>query len=64
MDKREDFQRLLADCRKGKVDRVLCKSISRFARNTKTVSQLRELSALGVTVYFEKAEYRHRDAHQ
>ena len=35
MDKREDFQRLLADCRKGKVDRVLCKSISRFARNTR-----------------------------
>lgn len=55
MDKREDFQRLLADCRKGKVDRVLCKSISRFARNTKDcLAALRELSALGVTVYFEK----------
>ena len=50
MDKREDFQRLLADCRKGKVDRVLCKSISRFARNTKDcLAALRELSALGVT---------------
>ena len=55
MDKREDFQRLLADCRKGKVDRVLCKSISRFARNTRDcLAALRELSALGVTVYFEK----------
>lgn len=55
MDKREDFQRLLADCRKGKVDRVLCKSISRFARNTgDCLAALRELSALGVTVYFEK----------
>lgn len=55
MDKREDFQRLLADCRKGKVDRVLCKSISRFARNTRDcLAALRELSTLGVTVYFEK----------
>ena len=55
MDKREDFKRLLADCRKGKVDRVLCKSISRFARNTRDcLATLRELSALGVTVYFEK----------
>ena len=55
MDKREDFQRLLADCRKGKVDRVLCKSISRFARNTRDcLAALRELSALGITVYFEK----------
>ena len=34
-DKREDFNRLLADCRKGKIDRVLVKSISRFSRNTK-----------------------------
>ena len=49
------LQRLLADCRKEKVDRVLCKSISRFARNTKDcLAALRELSALGVTVYFEK----------
>lgn len=55
MDKREDFQRLLADSQKGKVDRVLCKSISRLARNTKDcLAALRELSALGVTVYFEK----------
>lgn len=34
-EKREDFQRLLADCRRGLIDRVLVKSISRFARNTK-----------------------------
>lgn len=65
MDKREDFQRLLADCRKGKVDRVLCKSISRFARNTKDcLAALRELSALGVTVYFEKENIDTGDAHQ
>jgi len=54
-EKREDFNRLLADCRKGKIDRVLVKSISRFARNTKDcLSALRELMRLGVTVQFEK----------
>ena len=54
-DKREDFNRLLADCRKGKIDRVLVKSISRFARNTKDcLAALRELMRLGVTVQFEK----------
>lgn len=33
-DKRSDFQRLLVDCHAGKIDRILVKSISRFARNT------------------------------
>lgn len=55
MDKREDFNRMLADCRKGKIDRILVKSISRFARNTKDcLAALRELARLGVTVQFEK----------
>jgi DNA invertase Pin-like site-specific DNA recombinase len=54
-DKREDFNRMLSDCRKGKIDKILVKSISRFARNTKDcLVALRELSALGVTVHFEK----------
>lgn len=54
-DKREDFNRLSADCRKGKIDRVLVKSISRFSRNTKDcLAALRELMRLGVTVQFEK----------
>ena len=34
VEKREDFQRMMQDCRKGKIDRILVKSISRFARNT------------------------------
>ena len=52
-DKRKDFKRLLADCRRGKIDRV--KSISRFSRNTKDcLADLRELMRLGVTVQFEK----------
>ena len=54
-DKRDDFQRLLADCRAGKVDRILVKSISRFARNTIDCLQtVRELKQLGVAVEFEK----------
>ena len=54
MDKREDFNRLLRDCRKGKIDKILVKSISRFARNTRDcLVALRELMALGVMVEFE-----------
>ena len=34
---RPEFQRMLKDCRDGKIDRILCKSISRFARNTVTL---------------------------
>ena len=34
-EKRPDFQRLLSDCRRGRVDKVLVKSVSRFARNTR-----------------------------
>ena len=34
-EKRDDFQRLLADCRRGRVDKILVKSSSRFARNAK-----------------------------
>ena len=49
------FQRLLADCRAGKIDRILVKSISRFARNTLDCLQtVRELKQLGVAVEFEK----------
>lgn len=54
-EKREDFQRLLADCRRGRVDKVLVKSSSRFARNAKEcLETVRELKALGVGVCFEE----------
>ena len=36
-DNRDDFQRMVADCRAGKIDMVITKSISRFARNTVTL---------------------------
>ena len=54
-DNRENFQRLLADCRAGKVDMVITKSISRFARNTVTLLEtVRELKNMGVDVFFEE----------
>lgn len=47
-EKRDDFQRLLQDCRRGRIDLVLTKSSSRFARNTKeSLEAARELKALG-----------------
>lgn len=57
MDKREDFNRMLTDCRKGRIDKILVKSVSRFARNTKDcLAALRELMSLGVAVHFEKED--------
>ena len=54
-DKRDEFKRMIADCEAGKIDIILVKSISRFARNTvdllKTVRHLKEL---GIEVRFEK----------
>ena len=53
--KRDDFQRMLSDCRKGRIDRILVKSISRFARNTKEcLEYIRELKELGISVFFEE----------
>lgn len=54
-DTRAEFVRLMNDCRAGKIDMVITKSISRFARNTVTLLQnVRELKRLGVDVYFEE----------
>ena len=53
--KRAEFQRLIADCRRGLIDKVLCKSISRFARNTiDCLETIRLLKDLGVGVCFEE----------
>lgn len=55
VSKRDEFQRLMHDCRKVKIDRILTKSVSRFARNIKeSLEAVRELKTLGVSVYFEK----------
>lgn len=55
MEKRDDFLRLIRDCRKGLIDCVMTKSVSRFARNTiELLETLRLLKELGVSVYFEE----------
>ena len=54
-DSREQFQQLLTDCKTGKIDHIVTKSISRMARNTVTLLEtVRELKAVGITVYFEE----------
>ena len=54
-DRRAEFQRLLCDCREGKIDMIITKSISRFARNTITMLEtVRELKNLKIDVFFEK----------
>lgn len=53
--RREQFQRLLRDCDKGKIDLILTKSVSRFARNTLDLLEtLRHLREIGVEVFFER----------
>ena len=46
---------MLEDCRNGKIDLIIAKSITRFARNTVTLLEsIREMKKLGVDCYFEK----------
>ena len=53
--KRKEFNRLIKNCRQGKVDVIMVKSISRFARNTlDCIKYIRMLQALGIAVIFEK----------
>ena len=52
---RKGFQAMLDDCRAGKLDLIITKSLSRMARNTVTLLEtIRELRNLGVDVYFEE----------
>lgn len=53
--KRDGFNRMIADALAGKIDLILTKSVSRFARNTvDTLTTVRKLKEKGVEVYFEK----------
>lgn len=53
--KRKDFMRMIRLCRQGKIDQIITKSVSRFARNTvDCLNFIRELKALGIPVIFEK----------
>ena len=59
---RPNFMRMMTDCRAGKIDCVITKTVSRFARNTVTLlSACRELKELGIDVYFE-AQYIHSNS--
>lgn len=54
-DSRGQFQQLLTDCKAGKIDHIITKSISRMARNTVTLLEtVQELKAMDITVYFEE----------
>ena len=54
-EKRSELMRLLADCEAGRIDFIITKSISRFARNTTDcLEMVRKLLAINVPVYFEK----------
>lgn len=53
--KREEFNRMIDDCMAGKIDKVITKSISRFARNTvDCLNYIRKLKEKNIPVYFEK----------
>ena len=52
---RAEFNRMIRMCRRGKIDLILCKSISRFARNTiDTLEYIRELKSMNIGILFEK----------
>lgn len=52
--KRYGYQQLLKDCRKGKIDLIIVKSLSRFGRDTKeTIEQIRRLKRMNIGVYVE-----------
>lgn len=55
MEKRDDFLRLIRDCKRGRIDRIITKTVSRFARNLEELLEAtRLLKKLGVSVYFEE----------
>ena len=61
--KRDEFKRMIKDCREGKIDRIITKSISRFARNTvDCLNYVRELKELGIGITFEKENIDTLDA--
>lgn len=53
--KRDGFKRMVKDALDGKIDLILTKSVSRFARNTvDTLTIVRKLKRKGIEIYFEK----------
>ena len=61
--KREEFNRMIADCNAGNIDMVITKSISRFARNTlDCLKYIRQLKEKNIPVYFEKENINSMDS--
>ena len=57
LEKRDEMNRLLTDCKCGRIDRIIVKSVSRFARNTEELLlSVRMLKEIGVSVYFEEQD--------
>jgi len=53
--RRDEFLRMIKECEDGKIDMIITKSVTRFARNTvDSIEAIRKLKALGIAVYFEK----------
>lgn len=53
-EKRDEFNRMIRDCKLGKIDRVFVKSVSRFARNSlECIENIRLMKSYGTTVLFE-----------
>lgn len=60
---RPGFQRMIRDCRNGRIDRIYTRSISRFARNAaECLEYINELRRLGVIVHFEKESFNTADS--
>jgi len=63
LKKRDEFKRMIEDCKAGKIDLIITKSISRFARNTQDcLHYSRLLKNMGIGVYFEKENINTLDA--
>lgn len=61
--KREQFNKMIGDCKAGKIDMIITKSISRFARNTlDCLNYVRMLKDLGIGVIFEKENINSLDS--
>lgn len=61
--KRADFNRMIDDCKRGEIDMVITKSISRFARNTiDCLRYIKELKDLNIPVFFEKENINTMDS--
>jgi len=61
--KREEFNRMIEDCMEGKIDMIITKSISRFARNTlDCLKYIRQLKDKNIPVFFEKENINTMDS--